>query len=82
VENPQADNKAAQNAAQHGPRTEHAPKRQHSADLVKVIDAWSSLSDDAKEAILQIVFRCRGNQERLLSLCVIPAGTLNNQRID
>ena len=49
TENLQGDNQAAQKAAQHGPRTEHAPT-QHSTDLAKVIDAWCSLTSEARQA--------------------------------
>ena len=49
AENVQVDATAAQNAAQHGPRTEHAP------DLAKVIDAWPSLTSEARQAVLEIV---------------------------
>jgi hypothetical protein len=54
AENVQVDDQAAQNAAQHGPRTEHAPT-QHGPDLAKVIDAWGSLTSEARKAILEIV---------------------------
>jgi hypothetical protein len=52
----QADDKAAQNAAQHRPRTEHAP----TPELAKVIDLWAtrygiSMTLEVWQAILGIV---------------------------
>jgi hypothetical protein len=56
TENLQGDNQAAQNAAQHRPRTEHAP----TPELAKVIDLWAtrygiSMTPEAWQAILGIV---------------------------